>query len=280
MTMTERFETAIWKETPSPEDPFQASHCYCHGYDVHEDLLAHAGWFEVLFLLLTGARPSAAQAQLFERVAIISMNPGIRDLGVRAAMNAGVGRAPAGSVLVAAISAGAGQFGGAREVSLAMQMWTANRGAATFDLSCHAEGDRSEWPTLEHIPGFDPHARVTSAMVLTSIERLLEVSDGGFVSWLRDARESLEGVTGAPLSMTGVLAAAYCDLGFSAAVAEYASLILRLPGAAAHALEQRELGWRKFPFHSEFVRPQQQQTPERDPPDITAAVREYLDDSK
>jgi len=278
--MTDTLETAIWKETPSPDDPFQASHCYCHGYDVHEDLLPNASWFEVLFLLLTGNRPSAVQAQLLERVAIISMNPGIRDLGVRAAMNAGVGRAPAGSVLVAAISAGAGQFGGAREVSLAMELWSANRGATSFDLSCPGQEHHSEWPKLEHVPGFDPHARCASAMVMTSIERLVEVSDGGFMRWLCDQREALEAVAGAPLSMAGVLAAAYCDLGFSAAVAEYASLILRLPGAAAHALEQRELGWRAFPFHSDVVRPQQPRPEAMDLPDITSAVKEYVGDSK
>ncbi len=278
--MTETLETAIWKETPSPDDPFQASHCYCHGYDVHEDLLPNASWFEVLFLLLAGKRPTPAEASLLERVAIISMNPGTRDLGVRAAMNAGVGRAPAGSVLVAAISAGAGQFGGAREVSLAMRLWSENRGAASFDLSCPAEDERSEWPRLEHVPGFDPHARSASAMVLTSIERLAEGSDGGFLVWLREHREALEAVAGAPVSMTGVLAAAYCELGFSAAIAEYASLILRLPGAAAHALEQRELGWRTFPFHSDVVRPQQPTPPQHDLPDITAAVKEYVGDTK
>ena len=48
--------------------------------------------------------------------------------------------------------------------------------------------------------------------------------------------------------MTGVAAAALFDLGFTAEQAEMLFLLLRLPGAAAHALEQQALGWRKFPF--------------------------------
>ena len=30
-------------------------------------------------------------------------------------------------------------------------------------------------------------------------------------------------------------------------------LLLRLPGAAVHALEQRESGWKKYPFFADAV---------------------------
>jgi citrate synthase len=50
--------------------------------------------------------------------------------------------------------------------------------------------------------------------------------------------------------MTSVAAAAYHDLGFSAEQAEALHLLLRLPGAAAHALEQQGKGYRNFPFYS------------------------------
>jgi len=48
--------------------------------------------------------------------------------------------------------------------------------------------------------------------------------------------------------MTGVAAAAYVDLGLGADASEMLHLLLCLPGAAAHALEQRSLGYKKFPF--------------------------------
>ena len=54
-----------------------------------------------------------------------------------------------------------------------------------------------------------------------------------------------------PLAMTGVAAAAMIDLGFDVDQGEMLYLLLRLPGAAAHALEQREYGWRHYPFFAD-----------------------------
>jgi citrate synthase len=50
--------------------------------------------------------------------------------------------------------------------------------------------------------------------------------------------------------MTSVAAAAFADLGFTPAEGEMLFLLLRLPGAAAHALEQEGNGFRRFPFYS------------------------------
>ncbi len=47
--------------------------------------------------------------------------------------------------------------------------------------------------------------------------------------------------------MTGVAAAAFIDLGFSVRESEMPYLLLRLPGAATHALQQEEYGWRCYP---------------------------------
>lgn len=48
--------------------------------------------------------------------------------------------------------------------------------------------------------------------------------------------------------MSGVAAAAFADLGFAAEQGEMLYLLLRLPGAAVHALEQRQCSYKKFPF--------------------------------
>jgi citrate synthase len=58
----------------------------------------------------------------------------------------------------------------------------------------------------------------------------------------------LETATGLPLALSGVAAAALADLGFTPEQGEMLHLLLRLPGAAAHALEQRHYGHKKFPF--------------------------------
>ncbi len=48
--------------------------------------------------------------------------------------------------------------------------------------------------------------------------------------------------------MSGVAAAAFRDLGLNAEQGEMLYLLLRLPGAAAHALEQKQVGFKRFPF--------------------------------
>ena len=48
--------------------------------------------------------------------------------------------------------------------------------------------------------------------------------------------------------MAGVAAAAFIDLGSTADQAEMVYLLLCLPGAAAHALGQRDAGHKQFPF--------------------------------
>jgi citrate synthase len=48
--------------------------------------------------------------------------------------------------------------------------------------------------------------------------------------------------------MSGVAAAALHDLGLSPAQGEMMHLLLRLPGSAVHALEQKDFGHKNFPF--------------------------------
>ncbi|MEE8428226.1 MAG: citryl-CoA lyase, partial [Gammaproteobacteria bacterium] len=116
----EVIHTRIWEEEPEPDNPFAARACYCCGYDVYGDLLGKAGWSEYLYLLFRGERPNEAQARLLEGLAVILANPGLRDHGVRAAMNGGVGGSTHAACLMAALAVGAGQLGGGREVVLAM----------------------------------------------------------------------------------------------------------------------------------------------------------------
>ncbi len=52
-----------------------------------------------------------------------------------------------------------------------------------------------------------------------------------------------------PLAMTGLAAAAFADLGFTPMEGEMLHLLLRLPGTAAHALEQQTVyGFKRFPY--------------------------------
>lgn len=244
--------SSIWEEEAADDNEFSAAVCRCRGYDVFGDLLGKASYVEYLFLLFKGERPSSTAADALELLMVALANPGPRDPSVHAAMAAGVGGSTSASVLTAALAVGAGSYGGGREVLLAMEAWQ-ERGMA---LERWQSGLRSPpaptrvevWPEPEHPPGFAPHERRCPAPVLQTLARFAQRLPEGRVAWLAREREALEAAAGQPLAMTGVAAAVLADLGFSPGEGEMLTLLLRLPGAAVHALEQQRLGFRQFPF--------------------------------
>ena len=248
----EYIHTRIWQEEAEPDNAFAALSCHCHGYDVYGELIKQASWIEYLFLLFRGEAPSAQQAKLLEGLAIALANPGPRDAAVHAAMCGGVGGSTSASCLMAALAVGAGASGGAREVFMAMQDWQ-ERG---MDLSLWQNGlasnpvadPASVWPVPGHPPGFDPYGVRCTAPVLQTLAQLSSLGCGQFLAWLQANRPALESAARLPLAMIGVAAAALRDLGFSPAQGEMLFLLLRLPGSAVHALEQKDVGHKNFPF--------------------------------
>ena len=241
----------IWAEEAEPDNAFATRNAHCHGFDVYGGMLGKASWADMLYLMLRGEAPSAIEERLLDTLAMALANPGPRTPSVHAAMCGGVAGSTAAASLIAALSVGAGGHGGAREVLLAMQHWNAS-GAdlAAWQLQLAAEPDRSVsiWPVQEHAPGFDPHTHAACTVVLQTLDCLAALSPGPHLTWLRANLAALESSAGCGLGMGGVAAAALHDLGFTPAQGEMLFLMLRLPGAAAHALEQGEMGFRKFPF--------------------------------
>jgi citrate synthase len=254
----EQISSRIWNEIPEKDNPFAASVCLCRGYDVFNDLLHHAGWSEYIYLLFIGEKPNKRQAQLLESIALAVANPGIRDHSVRAAMNGGVGGSTNAASLIAALAVGAGQLGGAREVLAAVNYWK----SCGCDLSLWSdalamkdeESLADVWVEMEYPAGFDPYGKNCSRPVLQLLEHLSKIFPNGNLSWLRENRPALEAVAGIPLALSGVVAAGFSDLGLSSDQAEMLYLILRLPGAAVHALEQKQYGWRRFPFYRDNLK--------------------------
>jgi citrate synthase len=249
--MTERIHTRIWQEEPEPGNDFATRSARCHGYDVYGDMLGQARWVEMLYLLFRGERPDAERAALLDTLAVALANAGPRHPAVHAAMCAGAGGSTAAASLMAALAVGAGQSGGSREVYLAMQMWRECRDtpdAWCRRLSARPDAAATIWPELEHLPGFEPHALSTATIVRQSLDCMAMISPGPHLRWLQAERMRLEGDVGRPLAMTGVAAAALLDLELNPESGEMLHLVLQLPGAAAHALEQREAGHKQFPF--------------------------------
>lgn len=244
--------TRIWREEAEPDNPFAAAMCRCHGYDVYGDLLGRAGYLEYLYLLFRGDPPTPSQARLLGDLAVVLANPGPRDASVHAAMAGGVGGSTAAACLSAALAVGAGGLGGAREVQrmmVCLGIWGTDLDAWRAGLPNYVQTAGADiWPAPEHPPGFDPHGVSCPTPVRQALAHLAAIDAGPFLPWLSDQREALESVAGLPLAMPAVAAAGMADLGFDADQGEMVTLLLRLPGAAAHALEQRAVGYKKFPF--------------------------------
>lgn len=253
----EVIHTRIWEEEPESDNPFAAMACYCRGYDVYGELLGKAGWSEYLYLLFCGERPNEAQTRLLEGLAVILANPGPRDHSVRAAMNGGAGGSTHAACLMAALAVGAGQLGGGREVVLAMACWDECKQDLTAwrkQLGKPLQDEREDiWQSMEHPAGFDPNGTSCAKPIRQSLNYLAACSPGLALPWLKTHRLDLEKAAKHPLAMSGVAAAVFMDLELDVAHAEMLYLLLRLPGAAVHALEQEQYGWRKYPFFGDAL---------------------------
>lgn len=242
--MSERIHTRIWDESPDPRSPFLGQNVRLFGYDYYGDLVVRARWVEMLWLLFTGEAPTPDQSALLERLAVALANPGPRDPSVHAAMCGGIGGSRPAAQLMAALAVASGDHGGAGELQRAMLAWQAcgeNSPALSEALATHADADGT-WP------GFTPLARHTGAPVLRCLDMLSQQPLARRVRLLRDNEAVLNATAAHGLSLTGVAAAAFADLGLSATQGEALFLLLRLPGALAHGLEQSGKAHKQFPF--------------------------------
>lgn len=249
----EQIHTCIWREEAEQNNPYATRAAFCHGYDVFGQMLGQARWVEMLYLLFRAEAPTATQADMLEALAVALANPGPRDASVHAAMCGGVGGSSAAASLIAALSVGAGSYRGAREIFDAMSAWEVCR----TDLDAwqeHLSRDMQDeivdtWPAREHPPGFDPYGVTTATSVCQLLDKLAQYETAPRLRWLASQRQQLEVIAGHPLDISGIAAAAFSDLGFQAQEGEMLYLLLRLPGAAAHSLEQARYGFKRFPFY-------------------------------
>ena len=244
--------TRIWQDEPEPDNPFATRAAYCRGYDVHGELVGQARWVQMLMLLLRDELPSDAALATLEALAVALANPGPRDASVHAAMCAGVGGSTAASALIAALSVGAGRHGGARDVHDALRMWRQcgpDLQAWSAYVASTAADPVEVWPARAHVPGFDPHGVSTPTSVRQLLATLARLGGGARAGWLLAHLDEAHAVLGLPLAISGVAAAVLADLGLSPDEGEMLYLLLRLPGAAAHALEQKAGGFKQFPFY-------------------------------
>lgn len=252
------YHSNFWLEEPEDANPFAAKACYCHGYDVYGQIISRAGWFEYLLLMFKGERPQPAESALLERLAMVLANQGPKEASIRAAMNGGVAGTNHSSALMSSLAVGSGLYGGSQELEVCMRLWSEcgqNIEHWKTRLQDPQEDERADiWPNLEHAPGFDPNGDDIPTTLRQSLDLLVQhAPKDGALHWLQAHREALETSVGYPISISAIAAAAFVDLGLDRDQGSMLYLILRLPGAAAHALEQKKMGWKKFPFYSSAI---------------------------
>jgi len=241
--MSAQIRTRIWDEAPDPRSPFLGRQVRLFGYDYYGDVLGQARWVEVLWLLFVGEPPTPDQADLLERLAVALANPGPRDPSVHAAMCGGIGGSRPAAQLMAALAVASGDHGGAGELRRAMRAWQDNDAGVSIAtrLAAHADAE-GNWP------GFSPLSRETPEAVFLCLTHLLASPLARCLSELREHEPALSRGANHGLSLTGVAAAAFVDLGLSPDQGEALFLLLRLPGALAHGIEQSGHMHKQFPF--------------------------------
>ncbi|MBA3582034.1 MAG: citryl-CoA lyase [Gammaproteobacteria bacterium] len=233
--------TKIWQEETTAESPFVAQRSLCAGYDVYNQVLGNASWAEFLYLLFKQARPTAKQATMLNDLAVGLANAGPRDFAVRSAINASIAGGTAASALMAALATGAGSLNGGHAVVLMSQLIKqcgSDLAAWQLAFSTAQFYQNKDWPAAPQPPGFDAMSTSTSEPVLKMLTHFSALDETAYCAWWRENIATLESYAGWPLGMHGVAAIVLSALDFTARQAEYLWLLMRLPGAAAHAEEQ------------------------------------------
>jgi len=241
--LSDRLRSRIWSEAPDPRSPFIGRQVRLCGYDYYGEILGAADWLEVVWLLLRGDAPTAEQLDLVNDAAVMLADPGPRDPAVHAAMCGGIGGSRPAASLMAALAVAAGDAGGSGELLRAMRALAGATDRETLAAALRAEADGNGcWP------GFSAASRYSAEGVLAALDRLSGSSLADRLLLLQQQQRRSEGRAG--LTLLGVAAAAFCDLDLDFEQAEAMFLLFRLPGALAHAAEQRDRPHRDFPFFS------------------------------
>lgn len=245
----ERTATKIWQEIGSPDNPYLADSCLCHGYDLLE-LTQKRSFVEVLYLLFRGELPDADEARVLEHLMISLINPGPRHPATRAAMNAGVGSTDREHILPIALSIYGGSHLGAGEVEPAMDWLRKQRKHDPRQLAHELitngipphEGDWHIAPGFgSRFGGVDPMpAKIANhlADLPGKHETLLwgckfaDVLNEHALGWLSPA----------------IAAAVFTDLGFSPRAGAGLFQLLGAPGLLAHGVELSNKPVTAMPF--------------------------------
>lgn len=236
-------KTSIWLEEPVEGNEFAPNRSFLFGRDYFSHWVENHSFIALSYLHLTGKLPTPHQEKLLGFLMNLAANPGIRDESSLAAMSTAIGSPPSVNSVLAGLMARGGLNRGARWIEKVME-----------NLLKSKESDLS---LLEFSPysGLGKHyghtdQRARAAMIFLKREQCW----GQFCQFLED-----NSTPDCEVLLEGIIAAGLLDLAISPAGGAVLFLIAAGPALAAYALEQQNLGYKKFPsyfdsghyFHSE-----------------------------
>ena len=249
-----RVATRIWKEIPSEDNPFIASHALCHGYDLFE-LMNKRSFVDVFYLLFRGELPNKAEAQLLQTLMIALINPGPRHPATRAAMNVGVGKTDPVHILPIAAAVLGGEYAGGGIVEESMrflrkqQKLDAQQVASTLRQQYASATNADE--QLCVAPGFGRYQGGIDLLAKNIATQLCELDAAGkALRWGSELAANLED-QGIGWMTTGIAAAVFADLGFQPRAGGSLFQLLGAPGLVAHGIELANKPITAMPFVSD-----------------------------
>ncbi len=226
-----RLTTKITQEVASDENPYLAKQVRYHGYDQLE-LMDKCEVSDVIFLLFRGSLAQPEERELFRRLCIALINPGIRHPATQASITAGVGKTIPVNVLPIALSVYGGEFDGAADVEEAMRMFRRlSRKPASETLAALQNGE------LEKLPGFGTLYGDIDCYTSQLLDAMLnETSDWKLLCWVKELNVLLASL-GIGLLKTGLCAAVLAELGFQPRQGSGLMQLMAAPGLLAHGVE-------------------------------------------
>ncbi len=227
----EKIATKIWLEEPSLSNPYITESAYCHGYNIQE-LMTKSSYSDTLFLLFKGRLADQQESTLFEALLIAFMNPGPRNNGSRAAIQAAVGKTDSLHILPIALSIFAGEQSGAKNLESSIRFFVKNH-RKSIDNAINLFGKDNESDILGY-------GRVYDGLDVFSNNILAQLCElGPSYQCLSFAKElnCLLNEKGLGILPAGVAAAAFCDLGILPKHAAALYQMMAAPGMLAHGLE-------------------------------------------
>lgn len=209
------------------------------GYDV-PDLMENCSFAEVVFLILKGELPSAAEAKMMEAILVSSIDHGVSPpsvLGARTIMSAGNSLNTAVAAGVMAI--GDVHGGAIEQAARIFQGWSAKEGDLDTIAGQLIDDMKSQGKRL---PGFGHrlHSTDPRTLKLFEIAQRLDFS-GRNIEFCKAVEKMLEQKSGKrlPINVDGAIAAVISDMGFDWRLGKGFFIISRVPGLIAHVYEEK-----------------------------------------